>query len=129
MAFTPPSFSLGISQDQPVVPDPMPVAFAFPGGMPAMMAQPMVEGRKAVKFAEPIVQGTFLLRLSFSCIHLFSLTFVPKHFFGVLTCDGNCYVMTWQLDLLHHVTYNFVAMVHFTFGNHMATEVDSTWQL
>ncbi|XBI96397.1 hypothetical protein VPH35_032686 [Triticum aestivum] len=58
MAFTPPSFSLGISQDQPVVPDPMPVAFAFPGGMPAMMAQPMVEGRKAIKFAEPIVQGT-----------------------------------------------------------------------
>ncbi|XBI46097.1 hypothetical protein VPH35_110420 [Triticum aestivum] len=58
MAFTPPSFSLGISQDQPVVPDPMPVAFAFPGGMPAMMAQPMVKGRKAVKFAEPIVQGT-----------------------------------------------------------------------
>ncbi|XBI33402.1 hypothetical protein VPH35_056731 [Triticum aestivum] len=28
------------------------------GGMPAMMAQPMVEGRKAVKFAEPIVQAT-----------------------------------------------------------------------
>ncbi|XBJ16797.1 hypothetical protein VPH35_008350 [Triticum aestivum] len=28
------------------------------GGMAAMMAQPMVEGRKAVKFAEPIVQGT-----------------------------------------------------------------------
>ncbi|KAF7047409.1 hypothetical protein CFC21_056342 [Triticum aestivum] len=56
MAFTPPSFSLDISQDEPVVPDPMPVAFAFPGGMPAMMAQPMVEGRKAVKFAEPIVQ-------------------------------------------------------------------------
>ncbi|KAM3224212.1 hypothetical protein ACQJBY_057553 [Aegilops geniculata] len=26
--------------------------------MPAMMAQPMVEGRKAVKFAEPIVQAT-----------------------------------------------------------------------
>ncbi|XBI00921.1 hypothetical protein VPH35_129822 [Triticum aestivum] len=56
MAFTPPSFSLGISQDEPVVPDPMPVAFAFPGGMPAMMAQPMVEGRKVVMFAEPIVQ-------------------------------------------------------------------------
>ncbi|XBI31488.1 hypothetical protein VPH35_055049 [Triticum aestivum] len=36
MAFTPPGFSLGISQDQPV---------------------PMVEGRKAVKFAEPIVQA------------------------------------------------------------------------
>ncbi|KAF6989741.1 hypothetical protein CFC21_007039 [Triticum aestivum] len=58
MAFTPPSFSLGVSQDQPVVHDPIPVAFAFPGGMPAMMAQPMVEGRKAVKFAEPIVQAT-----------------------------------------------------------------------
>ncbi|XBI25285.1 hypothetical protein VPH35_050248 [Triticum aestivum] len=58
MAFTPPSFSLGISQDEPVVPDPMPVAFAFPRGMPAMMAQPMVEGRKAVKFVEPIVQAT-----------------------------------------------------------------------
>ncbi|XBI86017.1 hypothetical protein VPH35_094049 [Triticum aestivum] len=58
MAFTPPSFNLGISQDEPVVPDPMPVAFAFPGGMPTMMAQPMVEGRKAVKFAEPIVQAT-----------------------------------------------------------------------
>ncbi|XBH89633.1 hypothetical protein VPH35_081492 [Triticum aestivum] len=58
MAFTPPSFSLGISQDQPVVQHPMPVAVAFPGGMPAMMAQPMVEGRKAVKFAEPIVQAT-----------------------------------------------------------------------
>ncbi|XBI79559.1 hypothetical protein VPH35_088984 [Triticum aestivum] len=58
MAFTPSSFSLGISQDQSMVPDPMPVVFAFPGGMPAMMAQPMVKGRKAVKFAEPIVQGT-----------------------------------------------------------------------
>ena len=59
MAFTPPSFSLGISQDVPVMHDPMPVAFAFPAGMTAMMAQPMAEGRKAVKFAKPIVQGTF----------------------------------------------------------------------
>ena len=82
MAFTPPSFSLGISQDQPVVQDPMPVAFAFPGGMPAMMAQPMVEGRKAVKFAEPIVQGTLITHLRFSCIHVCSLTFVPITFFG-----------------------------------------------
>lgn len=63
MSFTPPSFSLGISQDQPVVHDPLSVAFAFPGGMPAMMAQPMVEGRKAVKFAEPIVQGTLVMSL------------------------------------------------------------------
>ena len=63
MAFTPPSFNLGISQDQPVVQNPMPVAFAFPGGMPAMMAQPMVEGRKAVKFAEPIVAGTLAMSI------------------------------------------------------------------
>ena len=81
MAFTPPSFSLGISQDQPVVQDPLLVAFAFPGGMPAMMAQPMVEGRKAVKFAEPIVQGTLITHLRFSCIHVCSLTFVPITFF------------------------------------------------
>ncbi|XBH84015.1 hypothetical protein VPH35_072293 [Triticum aestivum] len=57
MAFTPPSFSLGISQDQPLVQDPMLVAFAFPTGMAAIMAQPMVKGRKAVKFAKPIVQA------------------------------------------------------------------------
>ena len=65
MAFTPPSFSLGVSEDQAVVHDPMPVAFAFPGGTSAMMAQPMVEGRKAVKFAEPIVQGTLVMSLRF----------------------------------------------------------------
>ena len=61
MAFTPPSCSLGIdrSQDEPVVQVPMPVAFAFPAGMAPMMAQPMADGRKAVKFAETIVQGTF----------------------------------------------------------------------
>ncbi|XBI53793.1 hypothetical protein VPH35_035956 [Triticum aestivum] len=58
MAFTPPSFSLGISQDQPGVHDPTPVAFALLAGMAPMMAQPMAEGRKAVKFAEPIVQAT-----------------------------------------------------------------------
>ncbi|XBJ22840.1 hypothetical protein VPH35_001153 [Triticum aestivum] len=58
MAFTPPSFSLGISQDQLVVQDPILVAFAFPAGMAPMMAQPMVEGKKAVKFAEPVVQAT-----------------------------------------------------------------------
>ena len=51
MAFTPPSFSLGIdrSQDGPVVRDVVPVAFAFPVGMAPMMEQPMAEGRKAVK--------------------------------------------------------------------------------
>ncbi|XBI16809.1 hypothetical protein VPH35_058999 [Triticum aestivum] len=60
MAFTPPNCSLGIdrSQDEPVVQDPMPVAFAFPAGMAPMMAHPMAGGRKAVKFAEPIVQAT-----------------------------------------------------------------------
>ncbi|XBI03328.1 hypothetical protein VPH35_131760 [Triticum aestivum] len=68
MAFTPLSFSLGVSQDQPVAQDPMPVAFAFPGGVAAMMAQPMVEGRKAVKFAEPIVQG-ILIHFFDPCSH------------------------------------------------------------
>ncbi|XBI92620.1 hypothetical protein VPH35_029636 [Triticum aestivum] len=60
MAFTPPSCILGIdrSQDEPVAQDPLLVAFAFPVGMAPMMAQPMAEGRKAVKFAEPIVQAT-----------------------------------------------------------------------
>ena len=60
----------------------MPVSFAFPAGMAPMMAQPMADGRKAVKFAEPVVQGTFLMCLSYSCIHLFSMTFVPSIFFG-----------------------------------------------
>ena len=57
MDFTPPSCSLGIdhSQDEPVAQDPMPVAFAFLAGMAPIMAQPMADGRKAVKFAEPIV--------------------------------------------------------------------------
>ena len=36
---------------------------------------------------------------------------------------------TWQLDMLHHVTCIFVSMLHFPFGNHMATVVDTTWQL
>jgi len=87
MAFTPPSCSLGIdhSQDEPVVQDPSPVAFAFPAGMAPMMAQPMVEGKKAVKFAEPVVQGTFLMCLSYSCVDLFIMTFVPSIFFWVLT--------------------------------------------
>ncbi|XBI79861.1 hypothetical protein VPH35_089184 [Triticum aestivum] len=60
MAFTPPSCSLGIdrSQDELVAQDHMPVAFASPTGMAPMMVQPMAEGRKAVKFAEPIVQAT-----------------------------------------------------------------------
>ena len=70
MAFTPPSFSLGIdrTQDEPVVRDPMHVAFAFPTDMAPMMAQPMADGRKAVKFAEQIVQGIFFVCLSFFCI-------------------------------------------------------------
>ena len=37
--------------------------------------------------------------------------------------------MTWQLGLMHHVTYIFVDMLYFPFSNHMATEVDKTWQL
>ncbi|VAH74770.1 unnamed protein product [Triticum turgidum subsp. durum] len=66
MAFTPPSFSLGISQDQPVVPDPMPVAFAFPGGMPTMMAQPMVgqEGCQVRRANSPRIEEAALQRRS-----------------------------------------------------------------
>ncbi|XP_044371897.1 uncharacterized protein [Triticum aestivum] len=58
--FTPPSCILGIdrSADATAVQDPMPVAFAFPADMVPMMAQPILDGRKAVKFAEPIVQAT-----------------------------------------------------------------------
>ncbi|XBI46848.1 hypothetical protein VPH35_110970 [Triticum aestivum] len=57
MAFTPPSFSLGIdrSQAKPVI-DPMPIAFAFPACTVPMMAQPIADGKKAVKFVDPIVQ-------------------------------------------------------------------------
>ena len=79
MAFTPPSFSLGISQDQPGVHDPTPVAFALLAGMAPMMAQPMAEGRKAVKFAEPIVQGTFFCVIIL-LYTFFSLNFVPSFF-------------------------------------------------
>lgn len=73
MAFTPPSCSLGIdrSQDEPVLQDPSPVAFAFPAGMAPMMAQPMVEGKKAVKFAEPVVQGTFSLCVYHIRVYIF----------------------------------------------------------
>ena len=62
MAFTPPSRSLGIdrTQDEPVN-DPMPIAFAFPAGTVPMMAQPIADGKKVVKFADPIVQGKLFL--------------------------------------------------------------------
>ena len=82
MAFTPPSCSLGIdrSQDETMVQDSMPVAFAFPAGMAPMMAQPMADGRKAVKFAELIVQGTFSVFLSFCFLHFFILTFLTSFF-------------------------------------------------
>ncbi|KAI4993386.1 hypothetical protein ZWY2020_007699 [Hordeum vulgare] len=58
MDFTPPSYSLGIdrTQDEPPI-DPEPVAFAFSAGMAPMMAQPILDGWKVVKFAQPIVQG------------------------------------------------------------------------
>ena len=62
MAFTPPSFSLGIdhTQGEPVH-DPMPVAFSFLAGTVPMMVQPLANGRKAVKFADPVVQGKLFL--------------------------------------------------------------------
>lgn len=61
MDFTPPSSSLGIDHSQAEqLMDPMLVAFAFPGGTMTMMAQPNVDGRKAMTFADPLVQGNFL---------------------------------------------------------------------
>ena len=128
MAFTPPSCSLGIdrSQDEPVVQDPMHVAFAFPAGTSPMMAQPMADGRKAVKFAEPIVQGTFFVCLLF-CFYIFCLTFVTS-FFGFLLVMANLMRCTWQLELLQHGTY-ICCHVAIPFAKHMATGVVATWQL
>jgi hypothetical protein len=61
MDFTPPSCSLGIDRSQPEqIMDLVRVAFAFPGGTVTMMVQPHVDGRKAVKFVEPLVQGNSL---------------------------------------------------------------------
>lgn len=59
MAFTPPTCSLGLYLSQPEQPiDVVHVSFAFPIDVGPMIAQPNVGGRKTVKFAEPIVQGT-----------------------------------------------------------------------
>ncbi|KAM3347636.1 hypothetical protein ACQJBY_021522 [Aegilops geniculata] len=59
MAFTPPSFSLEIDSSQPIEPvDATPVSYAFQSQPDQMMAQPVVDGRKVVKFVEPIVQGS-----------------------------------------------------------------------
>ncbi|KAF6983345.1 hypothetical protein CFC21_001552 [Triticum aestivum] len=57
IVFTPPPFSLEIDLSQPIEPvDAIPASYAFPSQPEQMMAQPIVDGRKAVKFAEPIVQ-------------------------------------------------------------------------
>ncbi|VAH04070.1 unnamed protein product [Triticum turgidum subsp. durum] len=59
IVFTPPPFSLEIDLSQPIEPvDAIPASYAFPSQPEQMMAQPIVDGRKAVKFAEPIVQGS-----------------------------------------------------------------------
>ena len=58
MAFTPPSFSLGLDLSQPNKPiDAIPVSYAFPSQPDLMMAQPILDGGNAVKFVEPIVQS------------------------------------------------------------------------
>lgn len=69
MVFTPPSCSLRIDHSHDVQPiDPMPVSFAYPAAAVTMMAQPNVDSRKAVKFAEPLVQGNFFHScFMFSC--------------------------------------------------------------
>ena len=99
----------------------------------------MVEGRKAVKFAEPIVQGTLITHLRFSCIHVCSLTFVPIAFFGgphlwrQLPCDD----MATGFDAPCHLRFFLAAMLRLTFGQargnwsyfNMATVVAVTWQI
>ncbi|KAI4978174.1 hypothetical protein ZWY2020_014728 [Hordeum vulgare] len=64
MDFTPPSCNLGIdrSQDEPPI-DPERVAFAFPAGMALKMVHPILDGRKAVKCAEPTVQVNYAWKL------------------------------------------------------------------
>ena len=62
MAFTPPSFDLGFDNDPNEEPiDVVPISYAQHQSEEVLMAQPNVEGRKAVKFAEPLVQGNFHL--------------------------------------------------------------------
>lgn len=59
MDFTPPSCNLGLDLSQPEQPvDVVHVAYALPMDVAPMMAQLNVDGRKAVKFAEPVVQGS-----------------------------------------------------------------------
>lgn len=73
MEFTPPSCSLGI--DKAI--DATPVSFVHPQLEEPMLEQPNLQGAKAVKFAEPIVQGILFIFFDFfivifSC-HLFLL--------------------------------------------------------
>ncbi|KAE8778474.1 hypothetical protein D1007_48608 [Hordeum vulgare] len=80
MDFTPPRCSLGIDRseaEQPI--DPMPIAFAFLAGMITMMAYPNIDGREAVKFAEPLVQDM-----------------------------ANVVDFTWQLLLVEHGNYDAI---------------------
>ena len=52
MDFTPPPFNLGIDLSQSKEPvDAIPVSYAFPSQPDLMMAQPILDGRNAVKFA------------------------------------------------------------------------------
>ena len=88
MAFTPPSFSLGIDNTQDVqVHDPMPIAFSFLAGTVPMMAQPLNDGRKAVKFADPIVQGNFFGGFSTVMANLMRCT-CSCHFFVSVEVDA-----------------------------------------
>lgn len=71
MGYAPPPFDLGFGStpvdEEPI--DAIPISFAHHQTEEVFMAQPNVEGRKAVKFAEPIVQGNSPL---FNCAKSFS---------------------------------------------------------
>ena len=63
LAFTPLGFDLGFysdpNEEEPI--DVVPISYAQHQTEEVLMAQPNMEGRKTVQFAEPLVQGNFQL--------------------------------------------------------------------
>lgn len=71
LAFTPPSCSLGLTPlpaGQPI--DVVPISYAHHSREEPMLVEPIHQGAKVVKFAEPIVQGT--------CLCVFILFLFPR---------------------------------------------------
>ena len=87
MAFSPPSFDLGFdstpAEEEPI--DAIPISFAHHQTEEVLMAQPYVEGRKAMKFVEPLVQGNLP---SFLCGNSF---IIGLALFVALTRQFQCF--------------------------------------